>query len=100
MSERNSDLLGVMLRILVLIHENPGISRRRLSEALGVSNQVISRQIKILRLRFGIKIKSAPRLGYSIIGWGILDQAAFLEKYAQKAPVDRRSSSKKSPQDN
>lgn len=95
MSERNSDLLGVMLRILVLIHENPGISRRRLGEELGVSDQVISRQIKILRLRFGIKIKSAPRLGYSIIGWGILDQAVFLEKYAQKAPVDRRSSTRK-----
>lgn len=95
MSERNPDLLGVMFGVLVLIHEHPGIGRRELSQALGVSDQVVSRQIKILRLRFGIKIKSAPRLGYSIIGWGILDQAAFLEKYAQKAPVDRRSSTRK-----
>lgn len=100
MSERNSDLLGVMFRVLVLIHEHPGIGRRALAETLDVSDQVISRQIKILRVRFGVEIKSAPRLGYSIISWGILDQTAFLEKYALKSPLHRRSSTKNSPQDN
>lgn len=100
MSERNSDLLGVMFGILVLIHKYPGIGRRTLGDELSVSEQVISRQIKVLRSRFGIEIKSAPRLGYSIISWGILDQTAFLEKYALKSPIHRRSSTKKSPKDN
>lgn len=92
MSERNPDLLGVMFGVLMLIHEHPGIGRRELSQALGVSDQVVSRQIKILRVRFGVQIKSAPRLGYSIKSWGILDQAAFLEKYETLTPSIERSS--------
>lgn len=78
MPRRNADLLDLLLNVLLLIYKQPGINRSVLSERLMVSEQVIGRQVKILRNKFKVEIKSSPKCCYELIHWGIFDSREFL----------------------
>ena len=89
MLRRNGDLLDVLFLVLLLIYRNPGISRNKLSKRLGVSDQVIGRQVKTLREKFKVEINSSPSQGYELAHWGIFDQGQFLEKIEAQLKSDQ-----------
>lgn len=76
LGNRNSKQFSVLFAVLAAIAEKSG-NRFELAEKMQVSPQVIGRQVKLLRDRFGMTIKSSTKYGYSIEDWGIIDQRRF-----------------------
>ena len=76
LGEKNSKHLAILFDVLAAIADHSG-DRFDLAEKIGVSPQVIGRQVKLLRERFGMTIKSSTKHGYSIEDWGIIDQRKF-----------------------
>lgn len=92
LGNRNGEQFDQLFGILLMIYERPRIGRKELASAFGVSPQVVSRQIKILREQFSIKFDSSPKTGYTLTRWGFIEKEQFLVTMDKKKHRKKRKS--------
>lgn len=78
LGKKNAQMFDLMFDILLEIHAESA-TRRQLSDKLGVSPQVIGRQVQLLREKFHVGIESSHKTGYRLTDWGIFDETMFFE---------------------